>query len=92
LRADGQAFARRYPKLRAQLKSLFGAWKQAGKRVAVFGAGHLAAKFVNLFGLEKLVECVIDDNPHKQNLLMRVRVWPSRVPRRWRPSTCACCL
>ena len=70
LRADGQAFARRYPKLRAQLKSLFGAWKQAGKRVAVFGAGHLAAKFVNLFGLEKLVECVIDDNPHKQNLLM----------------------
>jgi hypothetical protein len=70
LRVNGQIFARRYPELRAQLQSLFGAWRRAGKRVAIFGAGHLAAKFVNMFALGQLVDCVIDDNPHKQALVM----------------------
>ncbi len=70
LLVDGQIFARRYPELRAQLQSLFGAWRQAGKQVAIFGAGHLAAKFANMYSLGKLIDCVIDDNPHKQNLLM----------------------
>ena len=45
-------------------------WQQAGKRVAIFGAGHLAAKFINMFSLENLVYCVIDDNSHKKQLLM----------------------
>ena len=70
LLADGQVFARRYPETRARLQSLLGGWQQAGKRTAVFGAGHLAAKFLNLYALERLVDCVIDDNPHKQQLLM----------------------
>ncbi len=70
LLSDGRIFARRYPELRAQLQSLLGAWQQAGKRVAIFGAGHLAAKFANLYSLENLIDCIIDDNPHKQDLLM----------------------
>jgi hypothetical protein len=45
-------------------------WRGEGKKVAVFGAGHLAAKFINLFSVADLIECVIDDNPHKQALLM----------------------
>jgi len=48
----------------------------------VFGAGHLAAKFLNLFDLQDLVYCVIDDNPHKLGLRMPgsgVPVRPSSV-------------
>lgn len=70
LLADGATFARRYPESRARLQTLFGDWQRAGKRAAIFGAGHLAAKFVNMYGLEKLVDCVIDDNSHKRALLM----------------------
>ena len=70
MRADGATFARRFEESRTRLHTLFGEWQRAGKRVAVFGAGHLAAKFVNFFGLGEFIECVIDDNPNKQNLLM----------------------
>lgn len=70
LLADGATFARRYPESRARLQSLLADWQQAGKKTAIFGAGHLAAKFVNMYGLEKLVDCVIDDNSHKRALLM----------------------
>ncbi len=68
--ADGRAFARGFPELRTRLHGLFRAWRQEGKRVAIFGAGHLAAKFVNLLQLKAFLDCVIDDNPNKQDLLM----------------------
>ena len=68
--ADGQAFARRFAGMGERMRRLFGRWRLDGKRVAVFGAGHLAAKFVNFFALGALLECVIDDNPRKQTLLM----------------------
>ncbi len=70
LLADGSNFARRFPELRARLKTLLIDWQRAGKKTAIFGAGHLAAKFVNMYGLEELVDCVIDDNSHKRALLM----------------------
>ena len=70
LLADGNTFARRYPELRARLQSLFTGWRREGKRVALFGAGHLAAKFANMFSLDNLIDCVIDDNPYKQALVM----------------------
>jgi len=53
-----------------------------GKRTAVFGAGHLAAKFLNFFDLQQAVHAVVDDNPHKLGLLMPgsgVLVRPSSV-------------
>lgn len=56
--------------------------KNEGKRVAVFGAGHLATKFLNLYELQELVYCVIDDNPHKLGLRMPgsgLKVRPSSV-------------
>jgi SAM-dependent methyltransferase len=68
--ADGEVFSRRYPEIRARLQSLLGAWRKTGKRVAIFGAGHLAAKFANMYSLNELVDCIIDDNPNKQHLLM----------------------
>jgi hypothetical protein len=52
--------------LRADLSRL----QHDGGRVALFGAGHLAVKFLNLFGLKDLVYCVIDDHPDKAGLCM----------------------
>lgn len=44
--------------------------KNDGKRAAVFGAGHLAAKYINFFELQDLVYCVIDDSKDKEGLSM----------------------
>ena len=41
-----------------------------GKPVALFGAGHLAATFINLLGLKEYFEFVVDDNPNKRGLFM----------------------
>ncbi|MBU3540824.1 methyltransferase domain-containing protein [Polynucleobacter sp. UB-Tiil-W10] len=41
-----------------------------GNQVAVFGAGHLAAKFINFFELKDLITCVIDDHPQKVGMYM----------------------
>lgn len=74
----GKYFPQASDRTRADLTRL----KTEGKRVAVFGAGHLAAKFLNLFDLRDLVYCVIDDNPHKLGLRMPgsgVPVRPSSV-------------
>lgn len=37
----------------------------AGKRIALFGAGHLAVKFINFYQLSALLVGVIDDNSNK---------------------------
>jgi len=39
--------------------------RSQGKRIALFGAGHLAAKFINFYGLAEYLIGVIDDNPNK---------------------------
>jgi SAM-dependent methyltransferase len=67
---EGRNFAERFSGLRGRLQSAFRSWRRQGRRVAIFGAGHLAAKFVNLFSLRECLECVVDDNPRKQALLM----------------------
>jgi hypothetical protein len=42
----------------------------ARKPVALYGAGHLTAAFVNYHGLADLFDCVVDDTPQKQGLLL----------------------
>jgi hypothetical protein len=39
-------------------------------RTALLGAGHHGAAFINLFGLERAIDFVVDDDPRKQGLYM----------------------
>ncbi|MEK7818990.1 MAG: class I SAM-dependent methyltransferase [Bacteroidota bacterium] len=48
----------------------FKANTEAGKKIAVFGAGHLAVKYINLFGLQEYISYVIDDSKDKEDLFM----------------------
>lgn len=48
----------------------FDAMQAKGLRVALFGAGHLAAKFINFYGLEGRMTQVVDDSPDKQRYFM----------------------
>jgi len=69
-RTSGRRFGERFGERRRAYLDRLEAARGAGKRIAIFGAGHLAAKFVNVFGLGPLVDCVVDDNPHKRDLRM----------------------
>lgn len=62
----GKALQTRFAALRAGYHAQLGAWRAQAKRIALFGAGHLALKFINFYGLSDLIDCVIDDNPNKQ--------------------------
>jgi hypothetical protein len=44
--------------------------RQNAKKIALFGAGHLASVFINILDVGSYFEFVVDDNPHKQSLYM----------------------
>jgi len=89
---EGAAFGRRHAEISAGWRRRLGAWKAGGKRVGIFGAGHLAAKFVNLLGLADLIDCVIDDSANKQALLMPGSRLPIRGSTALVPGTVDVCL
>ena len=68
--AMGKRFAEAFGNVRARHQKYLARLRAEGKKIAIFGAGHLAAKFLNLLDLGQYVDCVIDDNPHKQGLAM----------------------
>jgi hypothetical protein len=78
LRSFSEALNMRSAKIQGYLRSLQG-WQ---KKIALFGAGHLSLKFINFYELAPYIDCVIDDNPHKQGLFMGgsgLPIVPSKV-------------
>jgi hypothetical protein len=65
-----QRFSSQFLNIRQRYNDRITEIHASGKKVAIFGAGHLAVKFLNLYDLGQVIECVIDDNPHKQGMLM----------------------
>jgi hypothetical protein len=65
-----QHFSAEFTKTRQRFRDRIAELHSLGKKIAVFGAGHLAVKFLNLYDLGDLIDCVIDDSPHKQGMLM----------------------
>lgn len=54
--------------------------QQGGGKIAVFGAGHHAVKYINFYGLGDLIEFVADDNPVKGGMYLagtQLQVKPS---------------
>jgi hypothetical protein len=61
--ARAQNFASQLPAQRAKYAAL-------PRNLALFGAGHLAATFINLLGIADHFDFVVDDNPHKRGRFM----------------------
>lgn len=60
-------FAASFTSRELAIERLLGDWQTQGQRMALFGAGHLATKFVNFYQLKYKITGVIDDSPNKQN-------------------------
>lgn len=72
-------FAEALPRRREAWRRYLERWRERGQ-VVVFGAGHLACTFVGVMEVEDCISFVVDDNPHKQSLLMpgsRLPIKPS---------------
>jgi hypothetical protein len=55
-------------------------FKKEKGRIAMFGAGHLSASFINYYGLEQYISFVADDNQNKIGMYMpgsRLQIKPS---------------
>jgi hypothetical protein len=63
-------FAAALPEYGRKVTEYLTAYRSQRGRIALFGAGHLAATYINIFGLAPLIDFVADDNPHKRGLLM----------------------
>jgi hypothetical protein len=68
--ARGRNFAAKFQEVRGRIRRRLSAIRAEGHHVAIFGAGHLAGKFLNLHGTNEYIDLVIDDNPNKQGFLM----------------------
>jgi SAM-dependent methyltransferase len=66
----GEVFGREFITVRQQIHDFVASLKRDGRKIAIFGAGHLAARFINFFDLADSIECVVDDHPRKQGLRM----------------------
>ena len=44
--------------------------KNSGGKIAMFGTGHAACMFINLFGIKELIEYAIDDDRNKEGFYM----------------------
>jgi len=77
-RAD--RFIRSFPRVRDRIRGTVGGFARGRGKVAMLGAGHLSGAFINLYGLEGMVDFVADDNTKKHGLYMpgsRVPILPS---------------
>ncbi len=63
-------FAAAFAARRERTKAFLAHYRRTEGNVALFGAGHPACVFINLFGLKDEIGLVVDDNPKKQGLFM----------------------
>ena len=56
--------------VKTKINTLFKKLKSKNKKLAIYGSGHIASTFINIFDLKKYIEFVIDDDKNKFELLM----------------------
>ena len=65
-----ELFQNSFERNKEKIQQILFKFRQENKRVAIFGACHLCAKFINFNDISTMIECVIDDHPRKQGLFM----------------------
>lgn len=70
LRRRNVTYAADWPLFREKIIAYLKQQRQAGKRVAVYGAGARAFCLINFAGLAPYLEVILDDQPEKQNWFM----------------------
>jgi hypothetical protein len=60
-----ELFASTFMSKKSKIKQLLNSLRSEGKSIVMFGAGHLSAKYVNLYDISSVLAGIIDDNPHK---------------------------
>lgn len=63
-------FANHLMARRKELKEYLMDYKKKHGKIAIFGAGHMCATFINILQLKECFEFVVDDNPHKKGMYM----------------------
>ena len=66
----GAAFAQNFRIEKDKVGAFFRRYCEKGRKIAVFGSGHLSAMYINLMGIGKEMQFVVNDNPKKQGLYM----------------------
>lgn len=62
-------FSRQFPLSAEVFRQALCRHREQGQ-VAMLGAGHLGASFINYYGLADVIDMVVDDDPNKQGLFM----------------------
>ena len=65
-----ECFAHSYQERKDYLSKFLLRAQKNEKKVAIFGAGHLAIKFINFYNISKFITCVIDDDINKNNMYL----------------------
>lgn len=68
--SEATTFVSNFDEDRRALRSRLAEFSSQTGKIAVFGAGHLASKFINFYGVQDSIEFVADDHPNKQNTLL----------------------
>ena len=64
-------FSKRIQKVKLNTLQALSEWKQAGKRIAAFGAAAKGNTFLNYCGIKSdLIDFVVDSSPHKQGFYL----------------------
>ncbi len=66
----GCAYGEQHPKIAARLRNRLEDFNRREGPVALFGAGHLACKYINFMGIADLLRFVADGDPKKMGLFM----------------------
>lgn len=73
LAAESSLFKHYCGSIREKKQNIRAYLKQAiaeGERFAIYGAGHLACTFINLYEVQDFISCIVDDTPEKQGLYL----------------------